>query len=513
MTEHELNAAADADAEIKRLPTHVAGLDAILCGGFLSGGVYLIQGLAGSGKTVLASQIIYGHAAQGSRALFVTVLGENHGRMMAHLRPMRFFDQSLVPDRVAYISAYQALDENKEGLRDLTALLAGEVRARGALLLVLDGMSAVEAKAGSSFEMKRFAHELQALALATDCTILLLTTPSRPQSTAEHTFVDGVIELQHRIYALRSERRLLVHKTRGSSYLEGEHSFRITHEGITVFPRIEAQLANPSSDGAPRMRVSSGIASLDQLLHGGLPAATMGAVVGPAGAGKTTFGLQFLAASSAAEPGLLFGCYESPDRLRLKAQTMGLGFAAAEQRGEIELLWYPVGEHILDELAHRLLDAVQRRGVKRLVIDGISGFQESALEQERMVRFWSVLAGQLRALGVTTLHTLELPELMGAEIRAPLGGVSSLAEVLIVLRYVELQSRLFRLISVFKVRDGAFDPTIREFTITDAGIVIGKPFEGVEAVLSGIAREAARAAAVVPSESTVPPPDRTGQPE
>jgi circadian clock protein KaiC len=124
MTEHEVNAAADGDAEIKRVPTNVPGLDAILCGGFLSGGVYLIQGFAGSGKTVLASQIIYTHAAQGGRALFVTVLGEKHGRMMAHLRPMRFFDQSLVPDRVTYISAYQALDENKEGLRDQTALLA-----------------------------------------------------------------------------------------------------------------------------------------------------------------------------------------------------------------------------------------------------------------------------------------------------------------------------------------------------------------------------------------------------
>jgi len=66
---------------------------------------------------------------------------------------------------------------------------------------------------------------------------------------------------------------------------------------------------------------------------------------------------------------------------------------------------------------------------------------------------------------------------------------------LILLRYVELQSRLFRLISVFKVRDGAFDPTIREFAITDAGIVVGKPFEGVEAVLSGMAREAAKVAA------------------
>ena len=173
-----------------------------------------------------------------------------------------------------------------------------------------------------------------------------------------------------------------------------------------------------------------------------------------------------------------------------------------------------MGEYILDELAHRLLEAVQRRGVKRLVIDGISGFQEAAIEQERMVRFWSVLAGELRALGVTTLHTVELPELMGTEIRTPTGGVPSMAEVLILLRYVELQSRLFRLISVFKVREGAFDPTIREFTITDTGIVVGKPFEGVEAVLSGMAREAARAAAVIPSEDSgaEPSPDRTGQP-
>ena len=496
MTELELNAAGNDDAEIKRVQSYVPGLDTILCGGFLSGGVYLIQGLAGAGKTVLASQIIYSHAAQGERALFVTVLGENHGRMMAHLRPMRFFDESLVPDRVTYISAYQALDEDEGGLKGLTALLRGEVQARGPMLLVVDGLSAVEARAGSRFEMKRFTHELQALALATDCTMFVLNSPSGAASMPEHTLVDGVIELQQRIYALRSERRLLVHKTRGSRYLEGEHPFRITDAGITVFPRIEAQFTFLTAPGsAPRRRVSSGIASLDGLLQGGLPAATMVSLVGPAGAGKTTLGLQFLSESSAGEPGLLFGCYESPDRLRLKAESMGLDLAAAEQRGGIELLWYPVGEHILDELAYRLLEAVRRRGVKRLVIDGVSGFQQAALELERMVRFWSVLSSELRVLGVTTLHTLELPELMGAEIRAPLGGVSALAEVLILLRYVELQSRLFRLISVFKVRDGAFDPTIREFAITDAGIVVGKPFEGVEAVLSGMAREAAKVAA------------------
>jgi circadian clock protein KaiC len=124
------------------------------------------------------------------------------------------------------------------------------------------------------------------------------------------------------------------------------------------------------------------------------------------------------------------------------------------------------------------------------------------------VRFWSALSNELRALGVTTLHTLEMPELVGSDIRVPVSGISSLAEVMVLLRFVELRSRLYRLISLLKVREGAFDPTIREFAITGTGIVVGEPFEGVEAVLSGMAREAARRAAAVAEgrEQGSPPP-------
>ena len=488
----------EADREegiLERVPSHAPGLDAILCGGFFRGGLYLIQGQPGTGKTILASQILYGHAAAGNRTLFVTVLGESHGRMIAHLRPMRFFDPTLIPEHVTYISAYHALAD--DALKGLAAFLLREIQTRQATLLALDGMSAVEAKAGPGFEIKRFTYELQAMASATDCTMFLLTTASGAGSMPEHTMVDGLIELRQRFYGVRNERRLVVHKLRGSDLLEGEHAYRITSAGVTVFPRTEALFATPTRrDPPPGTRVSSGNAALDAMFMGGIPAATMMAVVGPAGAGKTTLGLQFLAASSAAEPGLLFGCYEPPERLRLKAATVGLDLAAMEQRGDVELLWHPIGEHILDELAHRLLDAVQRRGVRRLVIDGISGFQQAVLEPERIVRFWSALSQELRALGVTALHTLEMPELVGAEVRVPVSGISSLAEVMILMRYVELRSRLFRLISLFKVREGAFDPSIREFTITDSGIVVGQPFEGVEAVLSGMAREAARIAAV-----------------
>lgn len=503
MTEQEIDR---SDGDLRRITTHVPGLDTVLNGGFLSGGLYLIQGAPGAGKTILASQIIYGHAAEGRRALFVTVLGESHGRMMVHLRSMRFFDQSLIPDLVTYISAYQALDD-ENGLKGLTALLRREVQARGATLLVLDGVSAIEARAASIFVMKRFTHELQTLASATDCTMFLLTTSSGASAGPERTMVDGIIELRQHPYASRNERRLLVQKIRGSSFLEGEHAFRITADGLTVFPRIEARLdIEMRRAPSPDRHLSSGSHSLDGLLKGGLPATTQALVVGPSGAGKTTLGLQFLSASSAAEPGLLLGCFEPPERLRLKAQKLGLGFAASEQRGNIEILWYPVGEHVLDELAHRLLDAVRRRGVKRLVIDGISGFQQAALEQERMVRFWSTLSAELRALDVTTLHTMELPELIGAQLRLPLQGVSPLSETLILLRYVELHSRLRRLISVFKVRDGPFDPTIREFSIGDTGIDIGNPFQATEAVLSGLARGAAPGA--IEGAGPPPPPDR-----
>ncbi len=512
MTQPETDAGED-DGEIARVPSHVSGLDAVLCGGFLQGGLYMVQGPPGAGKTILASQVLYGHAAAGGRALFVTVLGENHGRMFTHLRPMRFFDPSVIPDKVTYISAYHTLED--DGLKGLSTLLRREVQAHGATLLVLDGMSAIVEKAGTGFEMKRFTHELQTLASMTDCTMFLLTT-SDTMSAPERTMVDGLIELRQRLYGLRNERRLLVSKLRGSGFLEGEHAFRITRDGVTVFPRIEALLATPTRrDPPPTTRVSAGVASLDAMFGGGIPAATVTALVGPSGAGKTTFGLQFLSGSNAEEPGLLFGCYEPPERLRLKAATMGFDLAAAEQQGDVELLWYPTGEHILDELAHRMLDAVRRRGVKRLVIDGVSGFQEAALEPERIVRFWSALSNELRALGVTTVFTLGMPDLVGTDIRVPVSGIAPHAEVMVLMRYVELRSRLYRLVSLFKVREGSFDSAIREFTITDAGIVVGKPFEGVEAVLGGMAREVAEGAPTAPSETNYQgaPNNGTGRPK
>jgi circadian clock protein KaiC len=484
------------DKEIERFPTFVSGLDVILSGGFLRGGLYMVQGPPGVGKTTLANQIVFNRAREGSRTLYVTMMGENHGRMMAHLHPMRFFDAAFIPDNVSYLSAYQVLED--EGIEGLSTLLRREVLARRTTLLVLDSMAAIEANAEAKSALKRFAYGLQVLASSTNCTMFLLTTASGATPAPEATMVDGLIELRQREYGLRMERRAVVHKLRGSRYLEGEHPFNITQEGVTFFPRVEAAFARPTSRAAPSgTRLSFGVPSLDAMFGGGLPVGAVAAAVGVAGAGKTTLGLHFLSGSSAEQPGLLFGCYESPERLRFRTAAIGIDLVGAEQRGDVEVLWCPTGEYILDELAHRLLDAVGRRKVKRLVIDGLSVFQEAALEPERIIRFWSVLSNELRARGVTTLHTVEQQELSGPEVRMPLRGIASLSDVMILLRFVELRSQLHRLISLLKVREGTFDPTLRRFSMGGAGIVVEEPFKGVEGILSGTAREVMAAAAVL----------------
>jgi len=258
----QLKAEGGNDGKVVRVPSHVPGLDAILCGGFLQGGLYMVQGEPGAGKTLLASQVLYGNAAAGGRGLFVTVLGESHDRMLLHLATMRFFDPSVIPDKVAYISAYHALED--EGLKGLSTLIRREVLARKATLLVLDGASAIESKTESRFEMKRFTHELQTLAAITGCTMFLLTTTDA-MSAPERTMVDGLIELRQQRHSLRNERRVLVRKIRGTGFLEGEHAFHITPDGLTVFPRIEALFARPSRlEPPPRAPdLQSGLARRD----------------------------------------------------------------------------------------------------------------------------------------------------------------------------------------------------------------------------------------------------------
>jgi circadian clock protein KaiC len=475
---------------IERVPSGVPGLDTVLRGGFPKGGIHILQGAPGAGKTILGNQLCYHHAAAGGRALYATLLAESHARMLLHLGTLRFFDASRLPDQVSYVSGLGTLEG--EGLPGLLTLLRREIAARKATVLVLDGLAAAEDRAASDTEFKKFIQELQAQAALHGCTAFLLATAKGQAVPPEHTMVDGVVELADVRFGSRTERGLFVNKLRGSGHLPGRHPFRITEEGLVVYPRVEAAFHRSTHpDEARSGRLSTGVADLDAMLGGGgLPEATVTGVLGPSGIGKTTLGLHYVCGSSAAEPGLFFGFYETPPRLRQQAASLGLDLEGAAGRDEVDILWQPQGENMQDALAHRLLDGVERRGVRRLFLDGLGGFIEASVEPGRIARFFSVLINELRARGVTTLYTMETRDVVGPGIELPISGISSLVENLVALRYLEHHARSRRLLSVVKVRGSGFDPALREFVITDgSGISLAGAFEGAEDLLSGSARD------------------------
>jgi circadian clock protein KaiC len=477
----------DSGAPLERLPTGIAGVDTILRGGLFKNGVYIIQGAPGSGKTIFANQVCFNHVKQGGRAIYVTLLSESHSRMLLNLRSMAFYDGTAIPNTLYYVSGFKMLEE--EGLKALIDLIRREVRAHRASFLVLDGLVAAEETATSDREFKKFIHEVQVQATMLNCTVLLLTNGSGKVNHPEHTMVDGLIDLSEHHFEGRVEREFVVRKFRGHGPLLGRHTFRITNSGIELFPRIEALLARPSIDeGATADKISTGVDELDVMMGGGIGVGTTTMVLGPSGVGKTTLGFHFLSRSSADSPGLLFGFYETPQRAILKAGGIGLPFASLVERGHLEIIWQPPTENLLDQLGTRLLDAVRRRKVRRLFIDGLGAFEDTAFHPQRVTRFFTALANEFRAQGTTTMYAYEMTNIVGRDVDLPRTRVSPIVENLLLMRYLERGAELHRLLSLVKVRDGCYDPSLREFSITPQGISISNRFVSGDGLLTGAVR-------------------------
>jgi circadian clock protein KaiC len=480
---------------LKRLSSGIPGLDTVLNGGFFKGGLYLIQGTPGTGKTTIANQICFNCVANGDRALYVTLLAEYHARMTQYIGRMSFFDESKIPDQLSYLSGFRAI--RSEGLPALLTLIRREILNRKASVLIVDGLVAVQRIAADDQAFNEFTHELQGIALATDCTIFLVASADRSHhSTPEHTIVDGILELSDQAFGWATERALQVTKIRGSGYLRGKHTYKITDDGIVVYPRIEALLAQPTlADHAQTGRVSSGCAPLDTMLGGGLPAGSPTMLAGPSGVGKTTFGLHFLCGCSKDEPGLMFGFYETPARIIAKAQQVCRPLVSLLGGGIVKMLWEPPTSDSIDAYAERLLTSIRKGGVCRLFLDGLGAFQETPEGEQRLRQYLPALTNELRSLGVTTIYSLEAGNIIGAPAPFSFGDLSVLAENLVLLRYVESGATLHRLISILKVRDSDFDPRLHEFVLTDNGPEITSSTQSAEAIMSGVVSREAKSGA------------------
>lgn len=408
---------------MNRFPSTVAGLDDILHGGLFEGGVYILEGPPGVGKTTLANQMAYNRASTGHKTLYVTMLAESHARMVQHMSNQTFFRKDAVNAFVFYVSGYRELES--EGLEGVLSLLRSELARSGATLLVVDGL--VVSAAGIDEGVRQFVHELQSLVTAMNCTCLVLTTGRGNALSAEQTMVDGIFSFEDHLFKGKAERLVQVRKFRGSEVVRGQHSFCITDEGLEFFPRLENMPlrhgTRTHADG-----VSLGIPEIDAALGDrGVWAGSVSLVVGESGAGKTLMGYRFAAASTSREPGLLLiGAPETKADACQLAARFGIGLEKALQGGALHVETLGQEDESLDEMGHKILRLLDESKARRLVLDGVAALANTHAFHDRGYRFLGRLVTELRQRAVTSLFTMDPAELNVASGTALAGGLAAL---------------------------------------------------------------------------------------
>lgn len=497
----------------RRLPTGVAGLDSVLHGGLPRGALYLVTGGPGTGKTVLCSQVAFHRAAAGENVLYVTSFSESHARLLSNLESFSFFDRSLVQSRITLLSSVAVLESG--GLESLHSMLGQAVRTHRASLLVIDSLGAMPELASSSFAYRKFLRELGALLTLVGCTALLIAPRTEGPEGLEWFVADGILDLDLRTVKMRQTRELAVRKFRGSPHLGGQHIFEISGSGITLYPRREALVLPQALDTPAALQKSRfGISGLDDMLRGGVPPASVTALLGAPGSGKTLLGLHLLAEGlKGGQRCLYFGFYETPSRLLSKAEGVGLRLREHVEAGRLEVQWRQPTEQFLDAIAIQLVEGVRRQKAQRLFIDGVDGLLQAAAHPERFTTFFTALSNELRALQVSTAISMET-SFGGPQLGLAPVGLSAGVENIVFMRYVELRSRLHRLISILKVRESDYDPSLRQFHITSRGLEVEGSSESAEEVLGELTRMHGSGRARGPGPNPSPPgsaPEDSGE--
>ena len=449
-----------------RVSTGDPELDSILAGGLPTDGLYVIAGLPGTGKTMLAEQILFRNATDERRGLFVATLSEPIDKTLRFGSELAFFDPSAIGSRVAY--------ETIADLPALSGLHAAMERILGLLdrhqpsYLVLDSLRALRPFARDEREYRSFIAEMGARLAVRPITALLVGDYDAADLTNEPAFAvaDGIIYLRTSNVGSRSMRVLQVTKLRGSDFKSGEHAYRLSANGLSAFARL-ADPVDVARQPASDHRVSLGSAGMDAMLGGGVFAGTTTLVLGPSGSGKTMLGLDFLyAAAQRREHGVFATLQESRTQIQRTLNTK----RRTEER--VHMLHDSPVDMYVDQWVHEVLTEVARRKATCLFIDSLSDLRLATPDASRFEEYLYSLAQRLSRLGITTLMSLESADLAGPPERLG-GSVSHLSDNIIALGYAIDKNRLQRVVTVLKSRATAHDPSVRLLDIGPGGLKVG----------------------------------------
>lgn len=465
----------------------VPGLDAVMAGGLPRGRTTLVAGTSGSGKTVLGLQFLWADG-QGEPGVLVT-FEECAEDLFANMRGFAWGSAAWRDARLAVVDATAEEDVVEAGGFDfggLRARIENAVRTTGARRLVIDAMDAAYSQFSDAGavrrELARTVRHLRQLEVTT------LITAERPEEYGpiarhgvEEFLVDNVVLLRNVLEGSTRRRTVEVLKLRGFSHNKGEYPFVIDPDhGITILPL--STIESPWS--APTDLMSMGNPALDEICRGGVYRDSLMLISGSTGAGKSLMCAQFLTAGiRTGERAVLFSFEESSGQIIRNAASWGMDLESPRREGRLQIISRYSERMGLEDLLVAVQSDIERHAPQRVVIDSLTALEHST--PRTALRHWLIgLATILKTQRIGAMITTTSTEVMG--LRTATGAeLSTLSDVIVLLRYVEIDGQLRRALAVLKSRGTGHDPNLYEFEIHDGGMRLLEPIRGVHGILGG----------------------------
>jgi len=459
-------------------------LDTLLGGGFPTRSLNIIAGEPGSGKTIFTLQMLFKAARLGKKCIYFTTLSEPAMKLVQYMQYFKFFDPDLLDSRLLFVDLGAAL---REGGAQVIESMIARVEAFEPDLIAVDSFRAID---DACLQGRRaLVYDLAVRLAALNATALLIGEYTRSEFTVfpEFAIADGIIRFGVEQHELTSVREFEIVKLRGGNYVSGRHFSEITSEGFSVYPRVRVPDPDPSAVESFEDRARIGVEGLDEMLAGGLPRRSTTVFQGGTGAGKTILALHFLLEGARlGEKGVLFTLEETPAQMRAIASGLGFDLVERERQGLITIRYASPVELSTDRFLFEARRLVEELGARRAVFDSLTSMAIGVSSTRRFKELVYSIAKYLRRKGTTVVMTMESEQFIGTG-RLTGHGVSFMADALIQIRYLELEGKLERAVSVIKARGTKHLSSLRSLTIDQGGIRVSEGrFEGMSGILTGM---------------------------